>query len=76
MKYLQQYGIFRRKQAVQILGTQEQLTGKMQELEHKKNEKTSLRNTEQKQKSTLEKEKKDHFVSALPCALIQAKSAS
>ena len=59
MKYLQQYGIFRRKQAVQILGTQEQLTGKMQELEHKKNEKTSLRNTEQKQKSTLEKEKKD-----------------
>ena len=30
MKYLQQYGIFRRKQAVQILGTQEQLTGKMQ----------------------------------------------
>jgi murein hydrolase activator len=59
MKYLQQYGVYRRTQAAQILGTQEQLTGKKQELEQKKNEKTSLRNTEQKQKSTLEKEKKD-----------------
>ena len=55
MKYLQQYGVYRRTQAAQILGTQEQLTGKKQELEQKKNEKTSLRNTEQKQKSTLEK---------------------
>jgi murein hydrolase activator len=59
MKYLQQYGEYRRSQATQIVGTQEHLTGKKQELEQKKNEKTSLRNTEQKQKSTLEKEKKD-----------------
>jgi murein hydrolase activator len=59
MKYLQQYGEFRRSQAAQIVVTQEQLTGKKQELEQKKNEKTTLRNTEQKQKSTLEKEKKD-----------------
>lgn len=59
MKYLQQYGIYRRSQATKIVGTQEELNGKKQELELKKNEKTSLRNTEQKQKSTLEKEKKD-----------------
>lgn len=59
MKYLQQYGEYRRSQAAQIVGTTEQLNGKKQELEQKKNEKTSLRNTEQKQKSTLEKEKKD-----------------
>jgi len=59
MKYLQQYGEYRRSQAGLIQGTQESLNGKKQELEQKKNEKTSLRNTEQKQKSTLEKEKKD-----------------
>lgn len=59
MKYLQQYGEYRRSQAALIVGTQEDLNGKKKELEQKKNEKTSLRNTEQKQKSTLEKEKKD-----------------
>jgi hypothetical protein len=36
MKYLQQYGVYRRTQAAQILGTQEQLTGKKQELEQGK----------------------------------------
>ncbi len=59
LKYLQQYGAYRRVQASQILATQNQLSGKRTELELRKDEKTSLRNTEQKQKSTLLKEKKD-----------------
>ncbi|MBL7922916.1 MAG: peptidoglycan DD-metalloendopeptidase family protein [Bacteroidia bacterium] len=59
MKYLQQYGSYRRQQAGQIIDTQAKLSGKKQELETRKNEKTSLRNTEQKQKSTLEKEKQE-----------------
>jgi len=57
MKYLQQYGIYRRQQAGQITNTQTQLNGKKVELEARKIEKTSLRNTEQKQKTTLEKER-------------------
>ncbi|MBK9400241.1 MAG: peptidoglycan DD-metalloendopeptidase family protein [Bacteroidetes bacterium] len=59
MKYLQQYGEYRRLQADQITNTQNQLNGKKTELEQRKEEKTSLRNTEQKQKSTLLKEKQD-----------------
>lgn len=59
MKYLQQYGEYRRRQADQIAGTQQVLTGKKTELEQRKNEKTSLRNTEQTQKTTLEKERKE-----------------
>jgi len=57
MKYLQQYGMYRRQQAGEITNTQTELNGKKQELEARKNEKTSLRNTEQKQKTTLEKER-------------------
>lgn len=57
MKYLQQYGLHRRRQATQITQTQTQLSGKKEELEARKNEKTSLRNTEQQQKTTLEKER-------------------
>ncbi|CAN5618852.1 peptidoglycan DD-metalloendopeptidase family protein [soil metagenome] len=57
LKYLQQYGIYRRDQARQIEQTSSTLTGKKQELEAKKSEKTSLRNSEQQQKSTLEKER-------------------
>lgn len=59
MKYLQQYGMYRRHQADLIAGTQQVLNGKKTELEQRKNEKTSLRNTEQNQKSTLEKERKE-----------------
>ncbi len=59
MKYLQQYGVYRRMQAGQITSTQDALNGKKTELEQRKNEKTSLRNTEQKEKSTLLKEKQD-----------------
>lgn len=57
MKYLQQYGLHRRRQATQITQTQTQLSGKKVELEARKNEKTTLRNTEQQQKTTLEKER-------------------
>lgn len=59
MKYLQQYGMYRRQQADQITNTQTELNGKKTELEARKNEKTSLRNSEQQQKSTLEKERKE-----------------
>lgn len=59
MKYLQQYGEYRRRQADEITNTQTQLNGKKQELEQRKNEKTSLRNSEQKEKSTLEKERQE-----------------
>jgi septal ring factor EnvC (AmiA/AmiB activator) len=62
LKYLQQYGVYRRDQAFQIDATQTQLSGKKQELVTRKNEKTALRNTEQQQKSTLEKEKKQQDV--------------
>ena len=58
IKYLKQYGEYRRQQAAQIDSTQVKLTGKKIELVAKKNEKTALRNTEQTQKSTLEKERK------------------
>jgi septal ring factor EnvC (AmiA/AmiB activator) len=58
IKYLKQYGEYRREQAAQIDSTQVKLTGKKIELVAKKNEKTALRNTEQTQKSTLEKEQK------------------
>lgn len=59
IKYLQQYSSFRRRQAEEIVSTQDKLNGKVQELEQRKVEKTSLRNAEQRQKTTLEKERQE-----------------
>lgn len=59
LKYIQQYGFFRRRQADEIVSAQEKLNGKVKELEQHKQEKTSLRNAEQKQKTSLEEERKE-----------------
>lgn len=59
LKYIQQYGQFRRRQAEEIVASQDRLNGKVKELEQHKQEKTSLRNTEQKQKASLEEERKE-----------------
>jgi murein hydrolase activator len=57
LKYLQQYGIYRRYQAELIGKTQTQLSDKRQDLQVQKKEKTSLRNSQEQQKTTLEKER-------------------
>lgn len=57
LKYIQQYGDFRRRQAAEIVSAQDRLNGKVKELELHKEEKTSLRNAEQKQKASLEVER-------------------
>ncbi|MBL0340284.1 MAG: peptidoglycan DD-metalloendopeptidase family protein [Bacteroidetes bacterium] len=58
LKYLQQYSEDRKRQAILIDSTQNQLASKKRVLEVQKVEKTSLRNTEVKQKQNLEIDKK------------------
>lgn len=57
LKYLQQFTVYRKKQAHYIQGTQRDLNSKIVALDHNKQEKTSLLNDEQKEKQTLGKEK-------------------
>jgi septal ring factor EnvC (AmiA/AmiB activator) len=59
LKYIQQYGEFRQRQAAEIVSAQDRLNGKVRELEQHKQEKTSLRNAEQKQKTNLEEERQE-----------------
>ncbi|SMO62038.1 murein hydrolase activator EnvC family protein [Solitalea koreensis] len=67
MKYLQQFGTFRRKQANYIESTQKSLNIKVMELNTNKQEKKGLLTEEQKQKTTLtvEKNKQSKVVGAL-----------
>jgi septal ring factor EnvC (AmiA/AmiB activator) len=62
LRYMQEYGNYRRRQAAEIESTQITLSGKKEELQAKKNQKTSLRNNQQQQKSTLENERKEQDI--------------
>lgn len=57
LKYLQQFGSYRQKQAEYILETQRDLNYRIVELENKKRQKNGLLLDEQKEKVTLSKEK-------------------
>lgn len=59
LKYLQQYSLYRKKQADMILATKADLDLKVQELESKKSEQRSLLNNEQSEKQNLTSEKKE-----------------
>lgn len=57
LKYLQQFGEYRQKQARYIEQTQHSLGVKIVELDHNKREKTGLLNDQEKEKNTLGQEK-------------------
>lgn len=57
LKYLQQFGEYRQKQARYIEGTQKALGRKIVELDHNKREKNNLLGDQEKEKATLGKEK-------------------
>jgi septal ring factor EnvC (AmiA/AmiB activator) len=57
LKYLQQFGTYRERQAGYIQGTQKELHVKITELDKNKQEKNSLLADQQKEKETLGKEK-------------------
>jgi len=59
LKYMQQIGAYRERQAHYITGTQKNLNQKIVELDKNKNEKSTLLVDQEKQKATLGKEKKD-----------------
>lgn len=62
LKYLQQFGEYRQKQARYIEQTQRSLGIKIVELDHNKREKNSLLSDQEKEKTTLGKEKSDQSV--------------
>lgn len=62
LKYLQQFGDYRQKQAQYIEQTQKSLGAKIVELDHNKREKSSLLSDQQHEKSTLGKEKNNQSV--------------
>lgn len=57
LKYLQQFGTYRERQANTIQGTQKDLHVKINQLDRTKNEKNSLLQEQEKEKETLGKEK-------------------
>ncbi|TZF83195.1 peptidoglycan DD-metalloendopeptidase family protein [Pedobacter sp. BS3] len=57
LKYLQQFGEYRQKQAKYIQETQRDLNAKIKELDHHKKEKSGLLSDEENEKQTLGKEK-------------------
>ncbi|PWK76481.1 septal ring factor EnvC (AmiA/AmiB activator) [Mucilaginibacter oryzae] len=57
LKYLQQFGTYRERQAASIQGTQKELHIKINELDKTKDEKTSLLKDQQKEKETLGNER-------------------
>ncbi|WP_448700747.1 murein hydrolase activator EnvC family protein [Mucilaginibacter sp. AW1-3] len=59
LKYMQQIGAYRERQAHYITGTQKNLNNKIVELDKNKKEKSTLLVDQEKQKATLGKEKKD-----------------
>lgn len=58
-KYLQQYRDFRRRQADNIVETQEQLRVKVKNLQDQKDKRSTALTTEQKERETLEKDRKE-----------------
>lgn len=67
LKYFQQYGEYRKKQAALILETKAEIAAKIKKLEAQKNEKKSLLGVEENEKVKLfsEKTEKEHVVSKL-----------
>jgi septal ring factor EnvC (AmiA/AmiB activator) len=59
MKYLQQFGTYRERQAAYIQGTQKDLNVKIVELDRTKKEKSTLLKDQEKEKQTLGKEKEN-----------------
>lgn len=59
LKYFQQYTEFRKKQAAEIMGTQQVLGSKLQGLEQKRHEKNVLLGNEKDEKVALDKEKQE-----------------
>lgn len=59
LKYLQQYNLYRKKQAEMILATQAELNQKVEELEARKTEQRVLLSSEQNEKQNLTSEKKE-----------------
>jgi len=57
LKYLQQFGTYRERQAQSIQGTQQDLHVKINQLDRTKNEKSNLLQEQKKEKETLAKEK-------------------
>jgi septal ring factor EnvC (AmiA/AmiB activator) len=57
LKYLQQFGTYRERQANSIQGTQKDLHVKINQLDRTKNEKSNLLEEQKKEKETLAKEK-------------------
>jgi len=62
LKYLQQFGDYRRKQARYIQDTQRELGHKIQQLDYNKKEKSTLLQDQEKEKVTLGKEKSNQSV--------------
>ncbi|MDT3404492.1 murein hydrolase activator EnvC family protein [Mucilaginibacter terrae] len=56
LKYLQQFGTYRERQAASIQGTQKDLNVKINQLDRTKNEKSNLLQEQKKEKETLGKE--------------------
>lgn len=59
VKYLQQYSVYRKKQANEIVNTQEQLLLKLNELKENRDEKNKLLGNEVSQKDSLNKERSE-----------------
>lgn len=57
LKYLQQYSVYRKKQAVEIVNTQNVLTVKLNDLKESKHEKNVLLGNEEAEKDSLNQEK-------------------
>lgn len=62
LKYLQQYSVYRKKQAEEILYTQNQLLVKLTELKESRHEKNVLLGNEEAEKDSLSKEKVEQEV--------------
>lgn len=62
IKYFQQYAAFRKKQALEIVATQNVITGKLNELEEQRHEKNVLLGNEKEQKQQLDGEKQQQEI--------------
>ncbi|MCJ8210693.1 peptidoglycan DD-metalloendopeptidase family protein [Mucilaginibacter sp. RS28] len=61
LKYLQQFGNYRERQAASIQGTQHELNNKISELDRTKKEQYNLLEDQEKEKETLGKQKNDQL---------------
>lgn len=62
IKYFQQYAAFRKKQANEIIATQQILSGKLKELEMQRHEKNVLLGNEKEEKTQLDSEKQQQEI--------------